>query len=70
MSKISLTLKLLGDGKWHQIDTLRTELNFGENEIQRVITFFEKYDFATVDNGKNRVKVNPGFKKLLVGPAV
>ena len=70
MSKITLTLKVLGDGKWHQIEALQSELGLGVYEMQKVMVFLEKYGFATVDSGKLRVKVNPDFQKLLIAPTI
>jgi hypothetical protein len=70
MSKITLTLKVLGDGNWHQIEALQSELGLGVYEMQKVMVFLEKYGFATVDSGKLRVKVNPDFQKLLIAPTI
>ena len=70
MSKITLTLKVLNDGKWHQIEALQSELGLGVYEMQKVMVFLERYGFAAFDSGKLRVKVTPDFQKLLIEPTV
>jgi hypothetical protein len=69
MSKISLTLKLLGDGEWHKIETLKTALELNDDDMQKILVFLQKYGFATVNNTKLAVKVNADFQKLLLQPA-
>jgi hypothetical protein len=66
MSKITLALQLLSDGEWHQIEALRQSLEFDEFEVEELADFLEKYGFATIDNKKCRIKVNPDFQKLLI----
>lgn len=69
-AKITLTLKVLGDGKLHQIEALQSELGLGVYEMQKVMVFLEEYGFAAVDSVKFRVKVNPAFQKLLIEPTI
>lgn len=65
-SKITLVLQLLSDGDWHKIEELKRAIGFDEYEIVELMGFLGKYGFATVDNTRVRVKVNPDFQKLLI----
>ena len=65
MSKITMTLELLGDGKWHGIEELRLMLELNDHEFQEITMFLSKYDFANIDEKKRRVKINRDFRKLL-----
>ena len=65
MSKITMTLEILGDGKWHGIEELRLMLELNDHEFQEITTFLSKYDFANIDEKKRRVKINRDFRKLL-----
>jgi hypothetical protein len=61
-----LVLQLLSDGDWHKIEELKEALGFEEYEIAELMGLLGKYGFATVDNARFRVKVNPDFHKLLI----
>jgi hypothetical protein len=67
--KLQRLLEILGDGKWHEIAQIECSIDFTDTEIDEIMGFLGKYDFAKVDEAKRRVKINNDFKKILTQPA-
>ena len=65
MSKITIILEMIGDGKWHEIEELQLRLGLNEREVQEITTFLNKYDFVKIDKEHRKVKINRNFQKLL-----
>jgi DNA-binding IclR family transcriptional regulator len=65
VSKITMILEMLGDGKWHGIEELQLRLGLNEREVQEITTFLNKYDFVKIDKEHGKVKINRNFQKLL-----
>jgi hypothetical protein len=63
--KPSRILEILSDGKWHEADQLRSSMDLTDCEINEIAEFLRKYDFAEIDDEKNRIKVNRDFKRIL-----
>ena len=68
--KITMLLEVLGDGKWHEIEQLHQLMNLYDCEINEIMAFLNKYDFAEVDDAKKRVRLNKDFCKILAQNAV
>lgn len=66
VSKITMILEMLGDGKWHEIEELQLRLGLNEHKVQEITTFLNKYDFVKIDKEHEKVKINRNFQKLLV----
>ncbi len=60
---------MLKDGKWHEADELRQSTNLTEDEMKEILDFLGKYHFATVDEKKDRLKVDKDFQKILTQTA-
>ena len=65
MSKITMALEILGDGKWHRIEELLLSLKLSEDKFRELASFLNAYSFVKVDEKNGRVKINNDFKKLL-----
>jgi predicted transcriptional regulator len=65
VSKITVILEMLGDGKWHSKKELLLKLELNEYRFQEITAFLSRYDFVKVDQKKRRVKINRDFQKLL-----
>jgi DNA-binding IclR family transcriptional regulator len=65
VSKITMILEMLGDGKWHEIEELQLRLGLNERKVQEITTFLNKYDFVKIDKEHGKVKINRNFQKLL-----
>jgi len=64
-SKISMILDLLNDGKVHGIADLSRKSSLGSWEMEEILSFLDKYEFAKVDFENGKVKINKAFQKLL-----
>jgi hypothetical protein len=58
-------LDILRDGKWHEAEQLQNSMDLTDCELDEIMDFLGKYDFAEVDDGGKRVRVNKDFKKIL-----
>ena len=65
MSKITMVLEILGDGKWHRIEDLLLSLNLSEHKFRELTSFLNAYSFVKVDEKNGRVRIDNDFKKLL-----
>ena len=65
VSKITMILEILGDGKWHGIEELLLRLELNEHKFREIAAFLNKYDFVKIDEKNRRVKINRDFQKLL-----
>jgi DNA-binding transcriptional regulator/RsmH inhibitor MraZ len=65
VSKITMALEILGDGKWHRIEELLLSLKLSEDKFRELTSFLNAYSFVKVDEKNGRVKINNDFKKLL-----
>jgi DNA-binding IclR family transcriptional regulator len=65
VSKITMILEMLSDGKWHGIEELQQRLELNERKVQEITTFLNKYDFVKIDKEHGKVKINQNFRKLL-----
>jgi DNA-binding IclR family transcriptional regulator len=68
VSKITMILEMLGDGKWHGIKELQLRLGLNELKVQEITMFLNKYDFVKIDKKQGKVKLNRNFQKLLAQP--
>ena len=65
MSKITMVLEILCDGKWHEIDELLSSLKLSEDKFRELTSFLNAYSFVKLDKKQGRVKISSEFKKLL-----
>ena len=60
-----MILDLLSDGKWHGIEELTRKSGLDSWEVEEILSFLDKYEFAKVDFENGKVKINKAFQKLL-----
>jgi DNA-binding IclR family transcriptional regulator len=65
VSKITIALEILGDGKWHGIGEMLRRLELSEPKFRELTSFLNAYSFVKVDEKNGRVKISSDFKKLL-----
>lgn len=65
VSKITMILEVLDDGKWHGTVELQERLELNEREVKEITTFLTKYDFVKIDKEHERVRINRSFQRLL-----
>ena len=66
VSKITLILEILGDGKWHQIDKLQREANLTEHQTEEVIAFLNQYGFLKIDHINEKARITKSVKEFLI----
>jgi DNA-binding IclR family transcriptional regulator len=64
VSKITMALEILDDGKWHGIDELLLSLELSENKFKELTSFLAAYSFVKFDEKHGRVKISREFMKL------
>jgi DNA-binding IclR family transcriptional regulator len=65
VDRLSRLLEVLGDGNWHETDQLCLLIGLSDSEVQRIMDFLEKYDFAEVDEAKRHLRISKDFKRIL-----
>ena len=65
VSKITMLLDVLGDGRWYGIEELLLRLELSEHNFWEIMAFLNKYGFVKVDEKNRKVKINRDFQKLL-----
>jgi predicted transcriptional regulator len=58
-------LEILDDGHWHLMSDVQTETNLNASQSKEIIEFLKAYEFVTVDQKKNRVKLKEAVRKFL-----
>ena len=64
MSKINSILKILKDGRYHQIENIRVEINADTFEMHKILTFLHKFDFIEINNNEE-IKSKNSFRKII-----
>ncbi|MCJ7610495.1 hypothetical protein MUP00_12675 [Candidatus Bathyarchaeota archaeon] len=67
---IDYVVELLGDGKWHYTRGLARKLDQSEDRIRMVLKFLADFDFAALDETRNRCKLCENLRKLLAPTGV
>ena len=65
VSKITMILELLSDGKWHGTEELLLRLELNEQKIQEITTFLNEYGFVKIDEKNRKVKLGKDYQRLL-----
>ena len=62
---IAALLEILGDGKWHSLTELQQKIGVASYKVKGVATLLGRFDFAVVDEAKEKVKISKNFQKFL-----
>jgi hypothetical protein len=65
-SKITKTLDLLGDGKWHDLDEMQTKMELTQFQVKEIIAFLSEYGFVKTSKDEMRAKVSRNLQEFLV----
>ena len=68
--KVAKLLEILGDGKWHKTERIQEQVNLTDCQVEEIKDFLGRYDFAKVDEGKNRVRISKDFRKIITDLAI
>ena len=62
--KVAKLLEMLGDGKWHETKQLGQLVDLTDCQVEEITDFLCSYDFAKIDEKRNRVRISKDFKKI------
>lgn len=65
LSKISMALEILSDGRWHATEELLLRLDLSQHTFRELALFLTTYSLVKIDEKKGRLRINSGFKNLL-----
>lgn len=65
LSKISMALEILSDGRWHATEELLLRLDLSQHKFRELALFLTTYSLVKIDEKKGRLRINSGFKNLL-----
>lgn len=66
MSKITLLLEMLGDGKWREIGAVQERIKLSDKQLHAAIAFLSKYDLVETDSAKEKIKISKNFQKFCI----
>ena len=69
MAKIAGVLEMLSDGEWHTLQRIRRKMKLNKDQIQQIALFLEEYEFVTIDETKNKIRIEEAVRKFLVQEA-
>lgn len=58
-------LRLLENGKWHSIKDIPEETHLNRFKVENVTKFLAKYNFVTVDEAEQKIKLDPPTSRFL-----
>jgi hypothetical protein len=64
LSKINSILNILQDGKYRQIEDIRIEINAGNFEMQKILTFLNKFEFIEIYKNE-KIKTKQSFRRII-----
>jgi DNA-binding IclR family transcriptional regulator len=63
--KIAGVLEILNDGEWHTLQRIRRKMKLNKEQIQQIALFLEEYEFVTIDETKNKIRIEEAVRKFL-----
>ena len=58
-------LKLLEDGKWHNMKEITGNSMLQDPKVEMFINFLSEYDFVELDKKRRKVKLTPSLYKFV-----
>ena len=65
MPKVDDILKLLENGKWHDLKEIEKKTQLHDLDIMKITKFLAQYNFIKLDEGKQKVKLDPIMQNFL-----
>jgi DNA-binding IclR family transcriptional regulator len=64
-SQISEILEILTDGRWHMLDEIQRKTRLNNAQIEKIMTFLQKYEFVAVDETGKEVRLLDTVREFL-----
>jgi len=58
-------LKLLENGKWHDLNEIRKKIELQDLKVESLTKFLAQYDFIELDKDGKKVKLGPSIQDFL-----
>ena len=58
-------IKILENGKWHNLKDIHEESKIHPSKVQHVTKFLEQYNFVKINEATQKIKLNPPMSKFL-----
>jgi len=58
-------LKLLEDGRWHDLDEIRKKIELHDLQVKSLTKFLAQYNFIKLDKDGRRAKIGPSIQDFL-----
>jgi len=58
-------LKLLENGKWHDLKEIGEKAQLNDAEVKSVTKFLAQYNFIKLEEGRQKVKLDPSTRYFL-----
>ena len=65
MPKVNDILELLENGKWHDLEEIRTKIQLQDLDVTSVTKFLAKYNFIKVDKEGKKAKLDHSAQDFL-----
>lgn len=65
MPKVDDILKLLENGKWHDLKEIEKKTQLHDLDITNITKFLAQYNFIKLDEEKQKVKLDPATQNFL-----
>lgn len=65
MPEVDDILKLLENGKWHDLKEIGKKIQLPDLDVKSVAKFLEQYNFIKLDERKQKVKLDPSARHFL-----
>ena len=65
MPKVEDILRLLKNGKWHDLKEIREKTQLNDLKVKSVTKFLSQYNFIKLNEGEQKIKLDPSMKKFL-----
>ena len=65
MPKVEDILRLLENGKWHDLKEIREKTQLNNLKVKSVTKFLSQYNFIKLNEGEQKIKLDPSMKKFL-----
>lgn len=58
-------LKMLEDGKWHDLNEIREKTQLNDLKVKNVTKFLAQHNFIKLDEGEQKIKLDPSTRHFL-----
>lgn len=65
MPKVDDILKVLENGKWHDLKEIGEKIQLDDSDIMNITDFLAQYNFVKLDKERKKAKLGPSMQDFL-----